>query len=231
MSVRKIGVSRKENGVMTNIQKTEVFLKEQFDGCDYYKEHSADKEYRLQHSYRVAHNAGEIAREEGLDEEELIIGALLHDVGYCMCTEDNWPDWQEHGRISARIARPFLEQLGLERERVQEICYGIAIHVDGNADFLGEKTPFACSISDADDVDHFDAYRIYDAMAYADFRNLKLADKKKWLFEKLDWIQHRMGEKYGTKTGQRMITERLLYQRQYYERLLEQMEHSERIEF
>lgn len=215
---------------MTNIQKTEAFLKEKFDGCDYYKEHSADQEYRLQHSYRVAHAAREIARAEGLDEEGLIIGALLHDVGYCLCSGDNWPDWPEHGRISARIARPFLEQLGLERKRVQEICYGIAIHVDGDADFPGEKTPFACSIHDADEVDHFDVYRIYEAMMYEDFRNLRMTDKKKWLLGKLDRIQHQMGKQYSTETGRRMITERLLYQRQYYERLLEQMERSERIE-
>ena len=93
---------------MTNIQKTEAFLKEQFDKCDYYKEHATDKEYRLQHSYRVAHAAKEIARKEGLDEEGLIIGALLHDVGYCcLCSENVW---NEHGRLAARLVRPFLEE-------------------------------------------------------------------------------------------------------------------------
>lgn len=184
---------------MTNIQKTEAFLKEQFDQCDYYKEHVTDKEYRLQHSYRVANAAKEIAHKEGLDEEGLIIGALLHDVGYCcLCSENIW---KEHGRLSARLARPFLEELGMEKERVQEICYGIAIHVDGNADFSGEKTSFACSIGDADDVDRFDAYRIYDAMAYTDFRNLNIEDKRKWLHERLDWIRWRLGEKSGTETG------------------------------
>lgn len=69
---------------MTNIQKTEAFLKEQFANCAYFREHPADGEYRLQHSYRVAYAAGEIARKEGLDEEGLIIGALLHDVGYSL---------------------------------------------------------------------------------------------------------------------------------------------------
>ena len=39
---------------MTNIQKTEAFLKEQFANCAFFKEHPADGEYRLQHSYRVA---------------------------------------------------------------------------------------------------------------------------------------------------------------------------------
>lgn len=215
---------------MTNIRKTEAFLREQFANCAYFKEHPADGEYRLQHSYRVAHAAVEIARREGLDEEGLIIGGLLHDVGYSLPfeTEDSWV---EHGRMSARLARPFLEQLGLEPERVQEICYGIAIHVDGKADFQGEVTAFALSIGDADDVDRFDAYRIYDAMEYADFRNLKIEDKCKWLRERLDWISWRLGEKSGTETARQMIEERLLYQRQYYEKVLEQMRHSEEINF
>lgn len=214
---------------MTNIQKAEAFLREQFANCDFYKEHPADGEYRLQHSYRVARAAGEIARREGLDEEGLVIGGLLHDVGYCRRWDD-WKDWQEHGRMSARAVRPFLEQLDLVKERVQEICYGIAIHVDGQADFPGEKTTFALSIADADDVDKFDAYRIYDAMEFADFRNLKIEDKRSWLLKKLDWISQRLGEKSATETAQQMIAERLMYQRQYYEKVLEQMEHSETLD-
>ena len=45
---------------MTNIQKTEAFLKAQFDNCVFFQEHPAYGEYRLQHSYRVAHAAREI---------------------------------------------------------------------------------------------------------------------------------------------------------------------------
>lgn len=218
---------------MTNIQKTEAFLKEQFADCAYFKEHPADGEYRLQHSYRVAYAAGEIARKEGLDEEGLIIGALLHDVGYSLpfrTEEGDFGGWQEHGRMSARLARPFLEQLDLGKERVQEICYGIAIHVDGEADFPGEKTTFARSIGDADDVDRYDAYRIYDAMEWAGFRNLKIEDKRKWLQEKLDWIRWRLLQPSGTETARQMIEQRLLYQRQYYEKVLEQLARSEKVD-
>ena len=69
---------------MTNIQKTEAFLRERFAECAFFREHPADGEYRLQHSYRVAHAAGKIARREGLDQEGLVIGGLLHDVGYSL---------------------------------------------------------------------------------------------------------------------------------------------------
>lgn len=212
---------------MTPIQKTEAFLKEQLNGCAYYREHPGEKEYRIQHSYRAAHNAKEIARQEGLDEEGLIIGALLHDVGYRYMPFEN--GWQVHARLSAKLARPFLESLGLGEKRVQEICYGIAIHADGQADFPGEKTPFALSISDADDVDRFDAYRIYETMEYYGFSALSLEEKRKWLGERLDWIRRRLEVKPGTKTGGRMIAERLLFQRAYYERVLRQVECSEGI--
>lgn len=213
---------------MTNIQKTEAFLKRCFDDCVYFQEHPADGAYRLQHSYRVAHAAREIARREGLDEEGLVIGGLLHDVGYSRPFESE-EDWRAHGRTSAQIARPFLEQLDLTPGQVQEICYGIAIHVDGKADFPGEATAFALSIGDADDVDRFDAYRIYDFLRFADFHNLKIEDKRNRLLKQLDWISRRMEEKSGTVTAGQMIAERLSYQRKYYEKVLEQMERSESI--
>lgn len=111
------------------------------------------------------------------------------------------------------------------------MCYGIAIHVDGRADLPGEVTASALSIGDADDVDHFDAYRIYDTMEYVGFRNLKIEDKRKWLKEKLYWINWRIGEKSGTETARKMIEERLLYQWQYYEKALEQMRHSEKFDY
>lgn len=216
---------RRKGAVMTNIQKAEAFLKESFAGCAYFREDPGAGEYRLQHSFRTANAAREIARREKLDEEGLIIGGLLHDVGYSVLGPND--DWMEHGRVSARLVRPFLEQLDLTAGQVQEICYGIAIHVDGKADFPGEKTSFALSIGEADDVDRFDAYRIYETMVYEDFRNLKIDGKRRWLMEKLEWINGRLGERYGTQTAREMITERLMYQKQYFEKVLYQMEHSE----
>ncbi len=210
---------------MTNIQKAEAFLKEAFAGCAYFREDPAAGEYRLQHSWRAANVAREIARREKLDEEGLIIGALLHDVGYSVLGPND--DWGEHGRVSAHLARPFLERLHLTAGQVEEICYGIAIHVDGKADFEGEKTPFALSIGDADDVDRFDAYRIYETMVFEDFRSLKINEKRRWLEEKIQWTLRRAAKRYGTQTAGEMIAERLLYQRQYYERVLKQMEYSE----
>lgn len=204
---------------MTNIRKTEIFLKEQLDECEYYQWHPDKKARQLEHAYRTAHAAGEIARREGLNEEGLIIGALLHDVGYCQCAPKNR---EEHGRIAARIARPFLERLDLGAERVREICYGIAIHVDGKADFPGEATPFALSIRDAERVDRYGAYEIYVDMSMIDFLRNDSGTRKDLIVDRLGFIQRELEKKRGTETGRRMITECLLIQQQFYMRLLKQ---------
>ena len=91
-------------------------------------------EYRYEHSLRVASIALDIAKKEGLDEDRCYIGALLHDLGYSV-PYDNPKEYVNHGRIGAKLARPFLESLGYSEEEVNEICYGIAIHVDDKADF------------------------------------------------------------------------------------------------
>ena len=82
------------------IRKTESFLKQIFNESIYLNEHLKEKEYRLEHSYRVANIGKLIAQKEGFDE----------------------------------------------------------------ADFEGERTPFALSVGDADNIDRYDAYRIFETL-------------------------------------------------------------------
>ena len=128
----------------TWIEQTEAFLKQKLDSGAYLNANPQAKAYRLEHSYRVANIGRQIARMEGFDETEIVITCLLHDVSYCEEFGEN--GWKEHGRRSAAIARPFLKELGLAADRIEDICYGIAIHVDDEADFPGERTPFALSV-------------------------------------------------------------------------------------
>ena len=116
------------------IKKTEKFLSETFASSKYLQNNPADRDYRIEHSYRVANIAKNIANAEGFNETYAVIAGLLHDISYCeeMITRE---DRLNHGRRSAQIARPFLESLGLPTDAVNEICYGIAIHVDDHADF------------------------------------------------------------------------------------------------
>lgn len=161
---------------ITYIAKTEAFLKETFARSAYLCAHPADGAYRLEHSYRVANIAKTIAEKEGMDATNAIIAGLLHDIAYCeeMSTRE---DRLNHGRRSADIARPFLESLGLSYESIQDICYGIAIHVDDQANFQWERTPFCETVGDADNIDRFDAYRIYETLQSIRFSELSLDEK------------------------------------------------------
>ncbi len=206
------------------VGKTEAFLKEKLDGGEYLAAHPEAKAYRLEHTYRVANIGRSIAREEGFDETEAVIACLLHDVSYCEEFGEN--GWKEHGRRAAAIARPFLETLGLPQERINDICFGIAIHVDDEADFPGERTPFALSVGDADNIDRFDVYRIHEILA----KDLFI---EKSIDEKLDYIEKRLARlkelrdlPMGTKTAERIWRERLSFYIQFFEKLLLQLESS-----
>jgi len=204
------------------IQKTEGFLREKLAESPFFAEYPEKGAYRLEHSFRVARIAGEIARAEGLDEEAMIIAGLLHDVSYCREFADQ-TDWKNHGRDAARIARPFLQTLGLPEETVEEICYGIAIHVDDEADFPGERTPFALTVGDADNIDRFDAYRIYETLEGRRFSALSLAEKTACVEETLARLARYAAMPLSTDTATALWRERIGFYRDYYTRLARQL--------
>lgn len=207
------------------MKKTEVFLKEAFSNSEYMNEHPADREYRLQHSYRVANIGKMIAEKEGFDVAEMVIACLLHDVSYRDKFETQ-EDWLNHGRNSARMARTFLEELGMDEARINDICYGIAIHVDDKADFEGEKTAFAESIGDADNIDRYDAYRIYEGLQYCKFSEMSFEEKKEKVVSTLEKLQEYKDMQFGTKTATEIWKKRILFYIEFYEKLRAQLENS-----
>lgn len=211
-----------------NIKKTIDFLMEQFNKSEYMSKNPKSKKYRLEHSFRVANIGKDIARKEGLNEESLIIGCLLHDISYIneFHTEK---DWLDHGRNAAKIARPFLETLELSSEQVDEICYGIAIHADDESDFPGERTPLAESISDCDNIDRFDAFRIYENLEYKSFSGLAFEEQMELVVRVLEKLNKYKDLKFATNTATEMWVDKIIFQIQFYERLKSQLESSKSI--
>lgn len=207
------------------IEKTIAFLREQFDNSPYYKTNPEDKEYRYEHSIRTANIAKLIAREEGLDEEGLILGCLLHDISYRE-TFHSKEDHIDHGRTSARIARDFLEPLDLDEKLLNEICFGIAIHVDGKADFDGEYTPFAMSIGDCDNLDRFDVYRLYESLKYACLETMALESKLSFVKNRIEHLKKLLHIEMGTKTAEKLWKEKIEFQITYMDLLLKQLNNS-----
>lgn len=210
------------------IEKTEAFLKDTFARSAWMQAHPADMAYRLQHSYRVANIARGIAEKEGFSVTDAVIAGLLHDIAYC----EEWAaqeDWLNHGRRSAAIARPFLESLGLTPDRVGSICYGIAIHVDDRADFVWERSAFCETVGDADNIDRFDAYRIYESLEYQKFSQVSLEEKKQIVSATLEKLESLRQAQLGTPTAAGIWAERLDFYRSFYRKLEAQLANSTEI--
>ncbi len=209
------------------IEKTEAFLKEKFDAGLYLNNYTDAKAYRIEHTYRVANIGREIAQKEGFDETEMVIACLLHDIAYCEEFGEN--GWLEHGRHSAQIARPFLSELGLSKDRINDICYGIAIHVDDKADFDGERTPFALSVGDSDNIDRFDVYRIHEILSKDGFIDMEFEQKLQYSKNRLAKLHELINMPMGTKTAEELWRSRLSFYLSFYEKLVRQLECSTRV--
>jgi len=207
------------------INKTEAFLKEIFAESTYLQANPTERDYRLEHSYRVANIAKTIAEAERFDVTNAVIAGLLHDIAYCeeMVTRE---DRVNHGRRSAAIARPFLETLGLSADAVNDICYGIAIHVDDEADFEWERTPFCETVGDADNIDRFDVYRIYETLEYLKFSEMSLVDKREKVSSTIEKLTRFKEMKLGTATAKDLWIQRLDYYIGFYEKLKAQLDSS-----
>ena len=207
------------------IAKTESFLKETFAASSHLQANPADRDYRLEHSYRVANIAKTIAEAEEFDVTNAVIAGLLHDISYCeeMVTRE---DRLNHGRRSAAMARPFLESLGLGDEAVNAVCYGIAIHVDDEADFSWKRTPFCETVGDADNIDRFDVYRIYESLQWIQFSEMPLAEKLERVSSTMDKLTRYKEMKLGTETAKKLWIERLDYQLGFYAKLKSQLDNS-----
>ncbi len=208
------------------VRKTQDFLRMKYDSCGYFEKHPDERKYRWEHSVRVANLCGQIARDEGLNEEAAVIAGLLHDVGYGQDFPADY-NWNEHGRDGARFARPFLETLGLDGDTVNDICYAIAIHVDDKADFEGRRTPFTETVGDADNIDRFDTWRIYESVRWQmQPEEHTLEENLAWLRKRLENLERLGKMNFGTPTATRLWLEKLEFQTTFFTRMLTQLEGS-----
>ena len=109
---------------------------------------------------------------------------------------------------------------------MNEICYGIAIHVDDKADFQWERTPFCETVGDADNIDRFDAYRIYETLEYLSFSKMSLNDKWEKVISTIDRLTKYKEMKLGTVTAKNLWIQRLDYYIGFYEKLKAQLDNS-----
>lgn len=190
--------------------------------CEAYLKSKITDPYRVAHSFRVANIGKKIAEEEGMNEQDLIIACLLHDISYC----ENFKaqeEWLNHGRKSAQMVREFLKSIHYPQQRIQDICFAIAIHVDLKADFQGEYTPFTQSVQEADNIDRVGAYRLYETLESVKFSAQDINVQAEYVESMLKTLNEYLTYDCSTKTATKLWKDRIQFQIDFYMRLKEQM--------
>lgn len=198
------------------------YFKEHFFKSPYFTENPEERDYRYRHSIRVANIGAEIAKKENMNVEAMTIACLFHDFSYKDGFETQ-EDWQNHGRAAARAVRQYLESVDFPETLKEEICFGIAIHADDKSDFEGTRTPFALTVSDADNIDRFDVYRIYENLQYSKFSTMTHDVQVEFVENKLERLAHLETMTFGTQTATALWQERIRYQLDFFTKLKGQL--------
>lgn len=181
-----------------------------------------DMLYRYEHSLRVATIGRQIAKEESLPEEPLLIACLLHDAGYPECT--SMDDLYRHPAISAEIAKLYLQGINYEKTMADSICRAIQIH-DIVDNIPADATAFELSVRDADDIDRSDTMRMC-IWGYHDIGENSAEDIIKICHKRLELIEGSKKRVCGTRTAKRLWLKKLEQHNNFYQNLLEQMQHT-----
>ena len=106
------------------------------------------------------------------------------------------------------MVRTFLESIDYPKERIHDICYAIAIHVDLKADFDGEYNAFTLSVQEADNIDRVGAYRLYETLEAAQFSKQSIDVQIKYVDLMLQTLNEYASYECTTKTAQTLWLDR-----------------------
>ncbi|GGD48828.1 HD domain-containing protein [Muriicola marianensis] len=184
------------------------------------------------HTQRVFRNALLLAKDEDVDILVVSLGALLHDIA-----DAKFHDGDES--IGPRMAKEFLNSIGVESEIIDKVCFIIEEISFKNSIGRKKKTDLPLElqvVQDADRLDALGAIGVARAFQYGGHKNRKIydpdispnlkMDKETYkksegptinhFYEKLLLLKDRM----NTQTGKRIATQRheflLSYLEQFY---------------
>lgn len=197
-----------------HLEKIAIFTRDHlYQSANAQPDEYHDPKYRWEHTLRVCNYGKIIAEEEGADVGVVVAACLLHDIAHFEPGV-----YKDHGRVGANMSKPLLEQLDFSAEQLDNICYSIAVHVDGEAGYEHEETLEAKCVSDADNIDRFSALRIlmYCAPELNDLT--ALADK---LGERLKTLEkYRRDQVLETNTGNRLFNHQLDRQIEFFKTIV-----------
>ena len=109
-------------------------------------------------------------------------------------------------------------------ERVRDVCCLALEKAMACKDSRPDNLRFI--IGDADNLDRFDAYRIYETLEYLSFSKMNLADKREKVVSTIDRLTKYKEMKLGTATAKNLWIQRLDYYIGFYEKLKAQLDNS-----
>ncbi|MFQ5711262.1 MAG: HD domain-containing protein [Candidatus Geothermarchaeales archaeon] len=179
---------------------------------DYLKE---EKVSGLDHTLRVQRWCEHIGRREGADLQVLNIAALLHDIGVPLVGR------RRHFEEGAKVAGEHLRELGLPKDKVDQIVHAIQAH----SRFGGPEpeTREAKILYDADILDYIGSIGIVRAVGRGlmdETYTGKVSEAPK-LIEKL--IKSSEGRFY-TEEARRLGERRLQFTKEFLKKLKEELE-------
>lgn len=187
-----------------NLENAKKLLFDSFENSSYMQENRSRKEYRYYHSLRVASIGRQIAESEGLNVEALTIACLLHDISYVQNLQSQ-KDRINHGRKSAELVEDFIFSLDYDENTKMDILHGIASHVDDHSDYDWSDSVFSKSVSDADNIDRFGPYRIYETLQFAQFSSMDHDEKLQYCKNQLNKMERLLNVELATKTATKMF--------------------------
>ncbi len=199
-----------------------IYLREELKKSPYFKKKPDELEYRYDHSVRCANIGMKIAAEEGMDIRMAGLACILHDLSYSLDFK-NEEERKNHGRKSAELVREYLKDKDVTEEETQKILFSIAIHVDNKSDFPGDYDDSAYIVRDADNIDRFDVYRIYENLYLQNFSEVPFIKKMEIVDKNLETLETFGKVDFATKTADRMWKERIKTQKDFFTRLKDQL--------
>lgn len=203
---------------MDIIQITKDYIKSRFLS----ELNREDGYYRYTHSLRVAAICRNIAIAEDLDEEMLVLGGLLHDIGYVACKHRL--DYADHGLKSAEIAAAFLKEQGYDPAKAESICYGIRVHTQEDDARNRVATVLEDTISDADNIDRFDAWRFSRSLSWDGLDKMTVPQMRRLAITRCQKMAELRNLRFVTETARAMWNEKLNLWTDFYSRLADQMD-------
>lgn len=209
----------------TILRETAIYLEKHLRES---KRFDFEVRYRYEHSIRVANIGIEIAKAEKADVIVVAISGILHDYGK-FDTEKN----VDHGRVSSKLVRPFLETLDIDMSQVDMICQSIASHCDGLGENLQEVNSLEARIlRDADRIDRFGFNKVFLRRFLDHQKALTDADNQMELTRRRIHILESLisEDRMSTELGKSMLERRVDFQVQFYKRYLRELELSKLID-